>query len=301
MRERISACVTTFNEEKKVARCLGSLTSFDEIVVVDSFSEDRTAAICRQFTPRVYQHPWLGYVSQKNLVCSLASHPWMLIVDADEEVSPELKDEILDQAERGHGAIVGYRFPRMTRYLGAWIRHGDWYPDTKLRLFRRVCGKVVGQEPHDRVSVQGRVKDLHGCIRHFPFDDLSAHLDTMNRYAQISAAAKFDEGLRCRWVDLSFRPLWRMIRCYLVKRGYRDGTRGFLIAALCAYGTFSKYAKLWEMTRGAEVRVRARIPRFSPKAIPVGESRPLPAEPLVGIQQGKTDADLLRPVPPTVT
>ena len=137
---KISACVTAGNEENKIAACLASLVWCDEVVVVDSFSEDKTYEISKQYTHLVFQHHWGGYIAQKNYIRSLARHPWILFVDADEVVSNELRSEIEVEFERNPSDIVGYRFPRMVYYLGKWIRHGEWYPDIKLRLFRKDHG-----------------------------------------------------------------------------------------------------------------------------------------------------------------
>lgn len=247
MREKISACVTTFNEERNIERCLGSLRWCDEIVVVDSFSSDRTVALCRNFTDRVYQHEWLGYIGQKNLIRKMAQHPWILFVDADEEVSPDLKDEILRELDVNNGTVAGYRFPRMVNYIGRWIRHGEWYPDIKLRLFLKDRGRSGGQEPHDQVFVNGPVKTLKGHLWHYTYDDLHDHLETMNRFSSITAQEKFRTGSRFSWVDFLFRPPFRFLKAYVLRRGFLDGRRGFLIALVAAFGVCMKYAKLWEL------------------------------------------------------
>lgn len=247
MRAKVSACVTTFNEEHNVERCLGSLSWCDEIIVVDSFSRDATVERCRKFTARVYQHEWLGYIGQKNLIRGLALHPWVLFVDADEEVSPALREEILDELRRNDGAIAGYEFPRMVNYLGRWIRHGEWYPDIKLRLFQKERGRSGGQEPHDQVIVDGPVKRLQGQLYHYTYDDIHDHLETMNRFSSITAQEKFKAGGRAHWSDLIFRPFLRFLKGYVMRRGLLDGRRGFLIALVSAFGVAMKYAKLWEL------------------------------------------------------
>ena len=246
MREKISACVTAGNEEQKIRRCLQSLTWCDEIIVVDSFSTDRTVDISREFTERVYQHEWLGYIGQKNLIRGMATHPWVLFLDADEEVSPELRDEILEQLEGGRPSYFGYRFPRTVFYLGKWIRHGEWYPDLKLRLFRKDHGRSAGQEPHDHVLVDGPVKTLKSSLHHYTYDDIRDHLETVNRFSTITAQEKRLHGDRFRMVDILFRPLFRFLKAYFLKLGFLDGMQGLIIAMVSAYGVFMKYAKLWE-------------------------------------------------------
>ena len=244
---KISACVTAGNEEDKIAACLASLTWCDEVIVVDSFSEDKTFEISKQFTPHVVQHPWEGYIAQKNYIRSLARYPWILFVDADEVVSPELRREIEEEFSRGPGETVAYQFPRMVHYLGKWIRHGEWYPDMKLRLFMKDRGYSAGQEPHDRVVVNGPVKTLNSPLHHFTYDDMSDHVHTLNRFSSITANEKFTRGERFRWSDLLFRPCWRFFKSYFLKRGFLSGRQGFVIAQMSAFGVFIKYAKLMEL------------------------------------------------------
>lgn len=244
---KISACVTAGNEEDKIAACLASLTWCDETIVVDSFSQDKTFEISKQYTPHVYQHAWEGYIAQKNYIRSLAHHPWILFVDADEVVSKALRDEIEAEFQRGPGDVAGYSFPRMVHYLGKWIRHGEWYPDIKLRLFRKDLGHSEGQEPHDRVVVDGPVKTLRSPLYHFTYDNLADHIHTINRFSSITANEKFHRGDVFRWRDLFFRPPFRFFKSYILKSGLLDGRQGFIIAVLSAFGVFVKYAKLLEL------------------------------------------------------
>ena len=164
------ACVTPPTSR----RCLESVTWADEIVVVDSFSKDRTAEICREYTNLVYEHEWLGYIGQKNLIRKMATHDWLFFVDADEEVSDELREQITRDFDRGQGDTCGYEFPRMVNYLGRWIRYGEWYPDIKLRLFFKDKGRSGGQEPHDQVFVNGP------SVAHGVWITTSTHPDTRN-------------------------------------------------------------------------------------------------------------------------
>ncbi len=249
MRDKISACLTVGNEERNIRRCLDSLDWVDEIVVVDSFSGDRTAEICRQYTDRVYQHKWLGYVGQKELIKKMATHPWILFIDADEEVSRELRDEILQEFDSGRsGSYDGYEFPRKVFFLGRWITHGEWWPDLKMRLYRKEKGLCTGREPHDHVVVTGPVKRLKGCLFHYTYDDLADQIATQNRFSTISSRSLFAEPRRFSGLDLVFRPLFRFLKGYLLKGGFLDGYRGLIIATSIAFGVFLKYAKLWELT-----------------------------------------------------
>ena len=175
------------------------------------------------------------------------THDWIFFVDADEEVSEALRDQIVAEFDRGPGEVLGYEFPRMVRYLGRWIHHGEWYPDIKLRLFRKDKGRSGGQEPHDQVFVNGPIKKLSGKLYHYTYDDLRDHLETMNRFSSITAEEKFKEGKRFKWTDFLFRPPFRFFKAYILKRGFMDGTRGFLIALISVVGVYIKYAKLWEI------------------------------------------------------
>lgn len=249
MREKISACITAGNEEHNIRRCLESVRWVDEIVIVDSFSTDRTVEVCREYTDKVYQHEWLGYIAQKNLIKDMATHPWILFVDADEEISDGLREEIIEEFESGNCArYAGYEFPRMVHFLGRWIHHGDWYPDVKLRLFRRDRGRCEGKEPHDRITVDGLSLQLKNPMYHYTYTGLEDQIATLNRFSSISASVAFTDGRKFHAQDLMFRPLLRFLRGYFLKRGFLDGMPGFIVAVNQAFGVFAKYAKLWEHT-----------------------------------------------------
>jgi glycosyltransferase involved in cell wall biosynthesis len=251
-RETISACITAVNEEHNIRRCLESVRWCDEIIVVDSFSRDRTPDICREYTDLVFSHRWLGYIGQKNLIKDLASNEWILFIDADEEVSPGLRDEILAEFNEGRSAaLAGYEFPRLVRYLGRWIRHGDWYPDVKLRLFRRRLGRCGGTEPHDRVIVEGRIKRLRHPLYHYTYRGIEDQIATVNRFSTITAEGQFRANRTLRTLDLVFRPLFRFFRGYVLRGGFLDGLPGLVVASTTAFGVFVKYAKLWELQRKA--------------------------------------------------
>ncbi len=248
--DKISVCIIAGNEEDNIRRCLESVTWADEVIVVDSYSKDNTPEICKEYTDRVYQHEWLGYIKQKQLIKELAQYPWVMFVDADEEVSPELRDEIQQTFAKGvPDEVAGFEFPRLVFYLNRWIRHGDWYPDVKLRLFRRERGKCGGSEPHDRIFVDGHVTRLRANLRHYTYRDIEDQLLTINRFSSISANEHHKSGRRFFIHDLLFRPTFRFFRGYIIKRGFLDGIPGLLIGVLTAYGTFIKYAKMWELRR----------------------------------------------------
>ena len=256
MHTKISACVMTYNEENNIRRCLESLTWCAEIVIVDSFSTDRTVEICREFTDQVHQREWSGYIGQRNLVRQMAHHGWVLFLDADEEVSPSLRDTLLDHFDELARQYVGLAFPRQVHYLGRWIRHGTWYPDYNLRLFRRDKGRSGGVEPHDTVQIDGPIKRIRHPIWHYTYDDITDHVDTINRFSSITARSMYDSGRRFGWGDLLLRPPWRFFRGYILRGGWLDGWRGLVIAGVNAFGVAIKYAKLreiqWQKAHGTD-------------------------------------------------
>ena len=252
----LSVCIITGNEEANIRRCLESVAWADEIVVVDSFSTDRTREIVREYTDRVFQHRWVGYIGQKAIARNLARGEWILFVDADEAVSPALRDEILATLRRGvPDGVDGFDFPRQVWYMRRWIRHGDWYPDAKLRLFRKARGRCCGIEPHERIEVDGEVGHLREPLFHYTYDDVADQVSTMNRFSTISARSKDLRGRSVPFLlwGMLMHPPFRFFRCYFLKRGFLDGVAGLVIARSAAFSTFLKYAKLWEarLERGA--------------------------------------------------
>ena len=248
MREKITACITAGNEEENIRICLESVKWADEIVVVDSFSTDRTADICHEYTNMVFKHRWLGYIGQKNLAKDLASNRWVLFIDADEEISAPLRDEIIGEFEKGSTKrFSGFEFPRMVRYFDRWITHGDWYPDVKLRLYDKETGECGGTEPHDRMVVHGPIKRLKRPLYHHTYSGIADHLLTMNRFSSITARTQYEAGQRFLLTSLLFRPMLRFLRGYILKLGILDGMPGLIIASTSAYGVFVKYAKTWEI------------------------------------------------------
>lgn len=257
----------TYNEEKNIERCLDSLTWCDEIVVLDSFSTDGTVEIARRYTDRIYQHEWLGYVGQRNLIREKAQYPWVLFLDADEEISVALRDEIVQEFAANVGRYIGFRFPRRVFYLGRWIDHGEWYPDATLRLFLKERGRSVGEEPHDKVVVEGRVKTLKHPILHYTHNSISDHIATINRFTSIAARAKYEQGIRSHMGDILFRPFWRFVKGYILKGGFLDGRRGYFIALTNVFSVLIKYTKLWELEleeRGKTGAAPQVPPRESP-------------------------------------
>lgn len=241
----ISCCIITFNEEHNIRECLESVSWADEIVVVDGHSTDATRSIAREYTDRVIEHDFEGHIQQKNFVVDQARNLWVLCVDADERVTPELKEEIL-RVMRNHGEVSGFSMPRLVFYLGRFIRHGGWYPDRKLRLFRKDRGRWGGRNPHDHVEIQGATEVLRGDLLHYTYRNVTDHLERINSHTRIVAAEMAKEGRRAHVTDLVFRAPVKFFKMYVLKRGFLGGVAGLVIAVLGSYYVFLKYAKLWE-------------------------------------------------------
>lgn len=246
-RPTVSAIVVCFNEEKNIGACLDSLRWCDEIVVVDSFSTDRTVEICRQYTEHIVQRNWAGYRDQKAFAHSQATQDWVLLVDSDERVTPELRDEINRTLSSSAGAYAGFSVPRLVFYLGRWWRRGGWYPDYDVRLFRRDRATWGGTDPHEKILVDGQVRRLRHPLQHYSYRSIEDHIQRINHFTSISARELWKEGKRFHRSDALFRPAFRFFRSYVLKRGFLEGFAGFHVALTAAVYVFLKYAKLWEL------------------------------------------------------
>ncbi|HUK37013.1 MAG TPA: glycosyltransferase family 2 protein [Vicinamibacterales bacterium] len=242
----VSVTIITKNEAADIADALASVDWADERIVVDSCSTDDTAAIAGRHGARVVAREWAGYVAQKNYAASLARNDWILSLDADERVTPELARNI-QQTLRTEPADRGYRMPRVTFYLGRWIRTTDWYPDDQLRLYDRRAAKWSGRYVHEGVSVKGSVGRLRGELEHYAYRDMAEHLATIDHYTTLAAKQMFEEGRRAGTWELAILPQLAFIRNYLLKSGFRDGHVGLVISALNKYYVFLKFAKLREL------------------------------------------------------
>jgi glycosyltransferase involved in cell wall biosynthesis len=241
--------LVTRNEEDRLRACLESVVWADEIVVVDAESEDKTVAIAQEFTDRVVVRPWPGYAAQKNTALDLATGDWVLSLDADEVVSPELRAEIA-RVLAADGPADGYTVPRRNIFWGRWVRHGGLYPDRQLRFFRRGRGRFVARAVHESVRVEGRVEPADGHLEHRSYRDVSDFLARADRYSTLAAEEAVAQGRRARVSDLLLRPLGRFLAMYVVQGGFLDGWRGFLLATLYAYYVLIRSAKIWERTKG---------------------------------------------------
>lgn len=243
----LSVCIITYNEEENLPRCLASVAFADEIVVVDSQSTDRTVDIARQAGCRVMSQAFLGYVAQKNLALSQATHQWVLCLDADEWLVAQAAATIRTALAARTPDIAGYTLKRHTFYLGDWVNHCGWWPEYKLRLFDRQRGQWYGNELHEGVRVTGRVVALDVELGHQSYRDITHHVSKLNTYTSIMAQSlDAQHTSRVSLAHVGLRPFVRFCRMFLLKGGWKEGMRGFIIASLGAFYVFAKYAKLWE-------------------------------------------------------
>ncbi len=250
---KLSFCLITLNEESNLPRCLRSCEDLaDEIVVLDSGSTEGTERIAREFGARFEHQDWLGYVGQKNKVLSLAANEWVFSIDADEELSPELREEVkrIKESEPPN-EISGFSMPRCVLYEGRWIRHGDWYPDRLVRLFRRDRARFAGGKVHERLEIDGKITDLTAELYHHSFKDAADHWARCEKYARLWAETQFDAGKTAGPLAPLTHAAFRWLRGYLLKRGFLDGPQGWRIAAYCAREVFLKYSLLRQMHSGA--------------------------------------------------
>lgn len=243
----ISICIICFNEEKNIRRCLESSKWAEEIVVVDSMSQDRTVEIAREYTDKVYQREWPGYIDQKNFALSKTKNDWIFSIDADEEISQGLQDEIRSEIKKEHPKD-GYRMPRLSFYQGTWIKHSGFYPDRQLRLFRRNKGYWVGKRVHEKVHVNGEVGLLKNDLLHYPYKGtISGQVQTVDKFSSLLAENRFQDGERYSLFLLLLRPPMKFIEVYFFRLGLLDGLAGFIIALTSAYAMFVRYVKLREL------------------------------------------------------
>jgi len=242
---RITAIVITLNEERNIGRCLDSLLPVaDEVVVLDSLSSDATAEICARYNVRFFARKWEGYVDTKNYANGLASNDWILSVDADEALSPELAKSILSLKEQEMDGKA-YSMNRLMNYCGRWIRHGGWYPDVKVRLFDRRMVRWTGQKVHETLDMpEGtQVVPLHGDLLHYSFYTPEEHRLQMEHFATLSAEEMKEQGKRPSLLEAYVHTGWKFLRDYLFKGGFLDGGMGWTIAINNAHGVWYKYKK----------------------------------------------------------
>lgn len=252
-RSKITALIPACNEEANIADCMASVAWADEVFIVDSFSQDRTVEIAREAGGRVIQHEYVNSATQKNWAIPQAAHEWVLIVDADERVTPELRDEILAVLEsdaRGEKTVRdGYRIGRLNHFMGRRVRYCGWQSDSCLRLFRRDRGHYQDRQVHADVEIAGTVGRLRAKMLHYTFVSFDQYMKKFNQYTTWAAGDRARRTKRVRWYHLTLRPAGRFLKQYVLKRGFLDGQVGLVVCTLAAFSVFMKYAKLMEKTR----------------------------------------------------
>jgi glycosyltransferase involved in cell wall biosynthesis len=249
MAASLSVTVITLNEERNIRACLESVKWAAEVVVCDSGSTDRTLAIAGEYGARTFQDHWHGFSAHKNLALTRCAQPWILVLDADERVPPALQTEI-EAVLRADGPADGYSLARKNFFLGEWIRHGGWYPDRSLRLFRRGRGRFLPRAVHEALEVEGSIGALAHPLEHYTYASVGDFLRRMDCYAALASGELFTSGRRTGVTDLTLRPAWTFLRMFMFQRGFLDGWRGLLLAGLYACYTLAKYAYLWEREHG---------------------------------------------------
>jgi len=247
----LSVAIITMNEEKNIGRCLQSVRDIaDEIVVIDSGSTDKTKEICESFGVRFIVQPFLGFIGQKNFALEAALHQHVLSLDADEELSPDLKRSIEKEKEKGF-TCAGYSMNRLSWFCDHWIRHGSWYPDRKLRLVSKSAAKWGGMNPHDKLELASNSveKHLYGDLLHYTYYSLDEYILQGNKFSSIAAKAMFEKGKKAGYFNLIWNPVISFIKNYFFRAGFLDGFNGYIIARQSASQTFLKYAKLIQLQR----------------------------------------------------
>ena len=253
----LTGIVPALNEEGNLEDCLRSFCDIcDEIIVVDSFSQDRTVEIARRFTDRVYQQKWGDYRTFLKFAMPRARHRWLLIVDCDERVSPRLRREIRDRVEKEGNGFDGFRMLRTNHFLGRRIRHGGWDGDFIYRFFRKGRGGPRDREVHPGIVIQGRIEALDGPMLHFPYPTLEDYFTKFNRYTSAAARDRIAAGRRVRWIDRFLAPPFRFLKAYVLQRGFLDGYPGFILACLSFMYVFVRYTKMWQIQNAERIALQ---------------------------------------------
>jgi len=257
---QISVTIITYNEQRNILRCLDSIkTIADEIVIVDSFSTDETKAICHKFKEahpnipvKFIEQKFLGHIEQKNFAQNHGIHPWILHLDADEALGSELLQSLKKLKQEGAGDSVAFGFPRLTNYCGQWIKHCGWYPDVKVRLWKKGMAHWGGKNPHDIIILPSGMsfKMLQGDLLHYSYYSVAEHINQTNKFTTIAAKVAFEDGVRSGLLKTVTRPILKFLRDYIWKLGFLDGRYGLIICKINALSAFLKYSKIWELQKG---------------------------------------------------
>lgn len=248
---QLSAVIITYNEEHNIVRCLESLKEVvDEIIVVDSYSQDNTVSLSQLNGAIVFQNKFEGHIQQKNFALTKASFDHILSLDADEALDSVLKQEIMHL--KIDFSSDGYYLKRLTNYCGHWVRYCGWYPDKKLRLFNRKKGQWTGMNPHDKFVLFSRDKHtltLKGDILHYSYYTIGQHINQMRYFSEIAAKEMYRKGKRHYQIQIIINPLLHFLKSFIIKLGFLDGWRGLQICSISSYGTYLKYKKLFQLRR----------------------------------------------------
>ncbi|MDO9182013.1 MAG: glycosyltransferase family 2 protein [Bacteriovorax sp.] len=252
---KLTVAIITYNEEKNIGRCISSVLSIaDEILVVDSFSTDKTEAICNEHGVRFIKNAFQGHIEQKNFALGLAQFEYVLSLDADEALSPELLEEI--KKIKQNFILNGYRFNRLTNYCGHWVHYCGWYPDTKLRLVKKSQATWKGVNPHDILELNSKKDEvgfLSGDLLHYSYDSIASHVRQTDKFTTIAAKAAFAQGKRSSLFKIGTRPFLKFGRDYFLKRGFLDGRYGFIICFINSLSALLKYSKLFDLQLGKKI------------------------------------------------
>jgi glycosyltransferase involved in cell wall biosynthesis len=242
--DQVSVGIITKDEEKNIEDALKSVDGAGEVIIVDSFSKDRTVEICSKYTDKIYQHDWEGYSRQKQKTVDYSKGPWVLILDADERLTPELRNEIEQSVKETD--YNGFYLPRKNYFLGRWIRHSGWWPDHTLRLFRKDKAKFEEREVHEKVVLEGKAGYLKNPMEHYTYRSISEFIKKMENYSNLASIEIRRRSGRAGLYSVTVRPLATFIKMFFLRLGFLDGVHGLILAALYSYYTFLKYAKTWE-------------------------------------------------------
>ncbi len=243
-----SVAIITYNEETNIGECIQSVHEFcQEIIILDSLSTDKTSEIAKAFSKvKFFSQKFKGHIEQKNDAIALCNNEWVLALDADERVAPELIKNIQSCLDKSEG-VNGYKMSRLTFHMGRFIYHSGWYPLFRYRFFRKGFAKWTGENPHDYIEIVGKGEKLKGDIIHYSFKDLSHQVDTINKFSSIVAFTRFKKGNSFSVIRSILKPMTKFLEIYIFKFGFLDGYPGFAIAVSSAYSTFLKTAKMYEL------------------------------------------------------
>jgi glycosyltransferase involved in cell wall biosynthesis len=247
---QLSVVIITFNEEKNIARCIDSVLGVaDEIIIIDSFSNDKTKEICLNYNLLFLENKFEGHIEQKNFAISQSSNPYILSLDADECLDDKSRADIL--AVKNNWTHDGYFFNRLNNYCGHWVRHGGWYPDRKLRLWDSRLGSWQGKNPHDeyRMNINSKIKYLNSNILHYTLASTEDHINQIEYFTTIGAKASFESGVKSSYPKMYLAAAIKFFKDYFIKRGFLDGQTGYQIARLSAWASYLKYKKMFDLQK----------------------------------------------------